>query len=95
MNDVDLTWSPGAYAKRWRGTGLVLAASTGRREGKDGLAAVGVATLERRSFRRPALREIHLHGCEGLNNRCGIFSDLSTLPSEKSQALLGEQVDVR
>ena len=75
--------------------GLVLAGSPGRREGKDGLAAVGVTTPERRRFGSPALRETHLHRCERLNNRRGVLSDLSTLPSEKSQAFLSEQVDVR
>lgn len=98
VNYPDLTWSPGAMQRGGgrRGPGLgLLAGSTGRREGKDVLAAVGVATRERRRFRSPALRETHLHGCEGLNNRRGVLSDLSTLPSEKSQAFLGEQVDVR
>lgn len=55
----------------------------------------GWATRERRGFGSPALRENHLHSCEGLNNRRGVLSDVSTLPSEKSQAFLGEQVDVR
>ena len=75
--------------------GLVLAGSPGRRVGKDGLAAVGVTTRERRRFGSPALRETHLHRCERLNNRRGVLSDLSTLPSEKSQAFLSEQVDVK
>ena len=95
MNYPDLTWSPGAMQRGGGRRGPGLGRQPRQREGKDGLATVGVTTPERRRFGSPALRETHLHRCERLNNRRGVLSDLSTLPSEKSQAFLSEQVDVR